>query len=91
IYLNGFFKQLILKRLCLDIKTEFSESFSQQAEDDYRYSISPKIATDDIKFTPYYQVFSEKLPFEPNLSIIDLIFCMGPEAKNYLTQNKEII
>lgn len=27
--------------------------------------------------TPYYQVFSEHLPFEANLSILDAIFCVG--------------
>jgi hypothetical protein len=34
--------------------------------------------------TPYYQVFSSKIGFQPNLSILDLIFNMGPEAILYL-------
>jgi len=29
---------------------------------------------------PYYQVFARKHGFQPNLSILDLLFCMGPEA-----------
>jgi len=29
---------------------------------------------------PYYQVFEPKLGFLPNLSIIDLLFNMGPES-----------
>ena len=29
---------------------------------------------------PYYQVFQERLGFLPNLSIIDLLFNMGPES-----------
>lgn len=29
---------------------------------------------------PYYQVFSDKHPFAPNLSAIDLLFCEGPGA-----------
>lgn len=29
---------------------------------------------------PYYQVFAEKFPFHPNLSVIDLLFCEGPNA-----------
>ena len=29
---------------------------------------------------PYYQVFSERMPFEPNLSILDLLMCEGPSA-----------
>jgi hypothetical protein len=33
---------------------------------------------------PYIQVFSDRIPFEPNLSIFDLVMCEGPEAVNYL-------
>ena len=33
---------------------------------------------------PYIQVWSEKYNFEPNLSILDLLFCTGPEAKTHL-------
>ena len=32
------------------------------------------------EYTPYYQVFQEKHGFLPNLSIIDLLFNMGPES-----------
>ncbi len=33
---------------------------------------------------PYYQVFADKHGFKPDLSIIDLLFCMGNEAYSYL-------
>ncbi len=33
---------------------------------------------------PYWQIFSEKNGFLENLSIVDLLFNLGPEAKNYL-------
>ena len=33
---------------------------------------------------PYYQVFNQKFDFTPNLSIIDLLFNMGNEARIYL-------
>jgi len=34
--------------------------------------------------SPYYQVFEERFGFTPNLSIIDLIFNLGPESTYYL-------
>jgi hypothetical protein len=34
--------------------------------------------------TPYYQIFNQKFSFMPNLSIIDLLFNMGNEARIYL-------
>ena len=34
--------------------------------------------------TPYYQIFDQKFGFTPNLSIIDLLFNMGNEARIYL-------
>jgi hypothetical protein len=33
---------------------------------------------------PYYQVFEHKYGFIPNLSIVDLLFNMGPDASSYL-------
>ena len=36
----------------------------------------------------YYQVFSEKLGFVPNLSIVDLLFNMGNEARLVLARTK---
>jgi hypothetical protein len=33
---------------------------------------------------PYIQVFSDRMPFEPNLSIFDLVMCEGRGALTYL-------
>lgn len=37
---------------------------------------------------PYIQVFCDRLPFAPNLSILDLLMCEGPEAINVLRRSK---
>ena len=36
----------------------------------------------------YTQVFEDRVGFIPNLSILDLLFCCGPEAKSLLESNK---
>ena len=56
--------------------------------DDLRDVIHPKPARRRAErpFTPkpYHQTFAERFPFTPNLSIIDLLFNMGPETGGYL-------
>lgn len=53
-------------------------------DSDYRYSISPKTESlkNDPHFVavPYYQVFGQRFEFTENLSIVDLLFNMGPES-----------
>ena len=40
-----------------------------------------------INFEPYRQVFEEKNGFIPNLSIIDLLFNLGPDTLSYLQKH----
>lgn len=52
--------------------------------DDYREQIRPKLDyAQDKAFSPqtYYQVFAARTGFLPNLSILDLLFNMGPESR----------
>lgn len=53
---------------------------------DYRTAITPKHPACDDTFSPrpYYQVYAGKTGFQPNLSILDLLFNMGNESVLYL-------
>lgn len=64
---------------------EFTSGFIKNSqENDYRYVLTPKKGIDDFYFPEYHQVFGEKFGFMPNLSILDLIFNLGPDSKDYL-------
>lgn len=58
--------------------------------EDWREGIHPKKSRqkEDPSFiiNPYTQVFSDKFGFEPNLSVLDVIFNLGPEAIDYIEQ-----
>jgi hypothetical protein len=77
----------------LDISTRlsFSETFAQPEglADDLRYTVSPKVIDryhNSLEFPPYLQSFSDRYPFQSDLSIIDLIFNLGPASGEYLSQ-----
>jgi hypothetical protein len=55
------------------------------SDHDFRYLISPKKEIPGIfSLKEYYQVFSNKFGFVPGLSILDLIFNLGPDTIDYL-------
>lgn len=57
---------------------------------DFRQSIRPKTSPDfdaDFRAVPYFQVFARRNGFVPNLSIIDLLFNMGPESRLVLRES----
>ncbi|MGL4851155.1 MAG: WbqC family protein [Phocaeicola sp.] len=65
------------------LRTESYELECVENQVDYRELIHPKHPLDaDVEFLakPYYQVFQEKHGFLPNMSIVDLLFNMGPES-----------
>ncbi|MCU0441308.1 MAG: WbqC family protein [Bacteroidia bacterium] len=89
-YTNLVDWNLDLLKLCLrlmrvhkPIVTSNHYMVSEIPFQDYRVLISPKRELAPVT-KPYLQVFTEKFPFAPNLSILDLLFNHGPRWNNYL-------
>lgn len=60
-----------------------TDSYLREGDfDDFREVIHPKrpLPDADGEVEPYYQVFACKQGFHPNLSVLDLLFNMGPES-----------
>ena len=89
--LNTEVTNRIIDLLCLNTRLRLSAFYSFydiNAESlDFREIINPKKSFEnDKKFfsQPYHQVFSTKYDFQPNLSILDLLFNKGNEAREVL-------
>lgn len=89
------FNEAIRQKICelVDIHPNVNYTTEYQTMDnkkeaiaDYRETIHAKHPQPDAGFEPfpYWQVFQHRYGFLPNLSILDLLFCMGSESVSYL-------
>lgn len=90
------FNMAICRKMCelLDIEPDIRmtdhyitpEEARQAGIDDFRQGINPKKPAPDDSFTPraYYQVYSARNGFLPNMSVLDLLFNMGNESVMWL-------
>ena len=78
IELNDAALQAVLRILKMEKEIVHTTDYVHKVENDFREAFSPKVETDIKAFPSYYQVFSAKIPFAPDLSILDLIFNEGP-------------
>jgi hypothetical protein len=70
-----------LLKLKLDILAQ-TDASNEQAEV-LKIGSNP-LTSPPISYPGYQQVFMERSGFIANLGILDLLFCKGPDAKNYL-------
>ena len=82
--LNQTAMKWLLKQYKIECKIALTDTWNDTAAEDYRNIFSPKVPYPTDTFKPYYQVFADRIPFVPNLSALDLLMNIGPEAKEYL-------
>jgi hypothetical protein len=80
---------LVLKCLKLNLSIEKTLEYNKNLEEnlDFRNRFSAKNPNPENELLinkKYWQVFEEKFGFTPNLSILDLLFNLGPDAKSVL-------
>lgn len=79
------------KVIQLSNNISFSEDFLRdylvQDIADNRNKFLPKNFQQESESAIYLQVFEERIGFQPNLSILDILFCEGPNAKHLLKGN----
>lgn len=91
--LNWELTTLLIQLLDLDVSLEATTTFApvEELSGDYRYRIRPRQPIIDETFAcpAYYQPFTERQGFVSELSVLDLIFNMGPEAPLILRASRK--
>lgn len=92
---NEALQSLVCSLLNIEIDIEHTTTYLKEAESgvqDFRTIVSPKQSLEAdpaFKPCPYYQVFLMRHGFMPNMSIIDLLFNMGPESRRILRDSQK--
>ncbi|HUS87030.1 MAG TPA: WbqC family protein [Bacteroidales bacterium] len=88
--LNSAITLKMLEIIGIDRSIDRTDNFchSYKYADDFRYRLHPKKneASGRFPLPSYFQVFGIENGFIPNMSILDLIFNMGPESYSYLKE-----
>jgi hypothetical protein len=83
---NQAILQTISRLIGIDLPVEITTDYMKEPleRSDYRKKFSPKSKSQVIEFPRYPQVFEYKYGFIPDLSLLDLLFNMGPETVMYI-------
>lgn len=76
---NMEYLDVLLRLMGTDLKPRTSMKYVEAGECDL--DLRPKRKKDSTFVAePYFQVFSDRMPFQPNLSVLDLLMCEGRSA-----------
>jgi hypothetical protein len=85
--LNNELTKFILDKINLNVRINYTTAYiTDTVFLDYRQSFDPRQES-IFNGVPYNQVFQNKHGFLSNLSVIDLLFNLGPEAALYINNN----
>lgn len=88
--LNNTMLAHLLKKLKINCEIAYTEDYTPATNNnlsalhDFRTTLCAKHAQPSVTFPPYSQVFDTRYGFLPNLSILDLLFNLGPQSLQYL-------
>ena len=86
---NMEYLDVLLRLLGAKDKPTVSEQYVEVADGDL--DLRPKQKKDSTFVAePYFQVFSDRIPFQPNLSVLDLLMCEGKASIDEVLMNCQL-
>ncbi|PZF72418.1 WbqC family protein [Taibaiella soli] len=81
------------------LKTDFTEQIADHFQKEYNDAAfdirqKQKPATEEkftVDYPKYYQLFEDRIGFQPNLSMLDLLFAEGPYAAQWVKKNAPLL